>query len=59
MSAVRGVIVGALGLTALEAVVSSQTGTENVSTLIGLVSSAFRRLVDPSVPLIPDLRKAH
>jgi hypothetical protein len=57
VSALRGAVVGMLTLTALEATVSSKDSAGNVSTLIGLAAAAVNRIVDPSVPLIPDLRK--
>lgn len=56
MSALRGALVGVLTLTALEAAVSSKDSAGNVSTVVGLAASAINRLVDPAVPLIPDLR---
>lgn len=56
MSAVGGIVIGTLALSALEAVVTSKAGTENVSTVVDLATKTINRLVDPSVPLIPDLR---
>ena len=57
MSALRGAMVGALGLTLLEATVSSNTAVSNTSGLIKLASDVIVRLVNPTVPLIPDHRK--
>lgn len=53
MSTLRGIILGTLGLTALEAVVSNPQRAKNAGTLFNLATSAVNRLVDPSVPLIP------
>lgn len=57
MSALRGVMGGVIGLSLLEALVSSQKSAQNASGLFVLAASAVNRLVDPSVPLIPDRRK--
>lgn len=56
MSATRGVVAGVLGLSLFEALVSSQTASKNAGGLFDLAASAINRLVDPSVPLIPDRR---
>lgn len=56
MSALRGVVVGVLGLSALQVLVSSPAAANNAGGAIQLAAGAFRRLVDPSVPLIPDRR---
>lgn len=59
MSALRGIIAGTIGLSFLEAVVSSQSAAKNTGALFDLAASAMNRLVDPSVPLIPDRRAGH
>jgi hypothetical protein len=56
VSALRGVAAGALGLTALEAFVSSPSAGSNAGTLFTLATGVVRRLFDPTVPLIPDRR---
>lgn len=56
MSVARGVIAGTLGLAMLQAVVSNQAATANVTGFVGFVSRGLGRWIDPSVPLIPDLR---
>lgn len=56
MSALRGIVLGGLGLTMLEVVVTSRTATDNATTLANLAASAINRIVDPAVPLIPDRR---
>lgn len=55
MSALRGVVAGVLGLSLMEAVVTSTSGASNTGRLFDLAASFVNRLVDPSVPLIPDL----
>lgn len=57
MSALRGALMGALGLTALEAAVSSNRGAKNTGRLFEMAAGFVNRLVDPSVALIPDRRK--
>ena len=57
MSALRGAMVGFLGLTLLEATVSNDKAVNNTSGLIKLAAGAIDRLVNPTVPLIPDRRK--
>lgn len=57
MSALRGLVAGTLGLSLLEAVVSTSKGPAAVGTFTGLATSAINRLVDPAVPLVPDLRQ--
>ena len=56
MSALRGLAVGVLGLSALEVVVANRATASNAGRLFTIASSFVHRLVDPSVPLIPDLR---
>lgn len=57
MSAARGIIAGSLALAALEAAVSNPQSAANTGALFTLAASFVRRLMDPSVPLIPDRRK--
>jgi hypothetical protein len=54
MSALRGAAAGTLGLTALYALISTRGAAENAGTLFTVLTGAVRRLVDPTVPLIPD-----
>lgn len=54
MSALRGLGVGFLALTLLEAAVTSQKAASNASGLVKAVTGAINRVVDPTVPLIPD-----
>lgn len=56
MSALRGVVVGVLSLSALEVAVSNPSAAGNAGRLFTLGASFVNRLVDPTVPLIPDLR---
>lgn len=56
MSALRGAILGALGLTLLEAVTSRPQNARNTGTFFTKGAAVVNRLVDPTVPLIPDLR---
>ena len=57
MSAARGVVAGVLGLSLLEAVLShADAGGGAVGTAFTLLSKVFDRIVNPSVPLIPDTR---
>lgn len=56
MSAVRGVVAGVLGLSLLEAAASSSSAANNAGVLFTASAAVIRRLVDPSVPLIPDRR---
>lgn len=58
MSALRGLLGGVIGLSLLEATVSSAAATNNASAAVTLVTGALRRLIDPAVPLIPDRRAA-
>ena len=52
----RGVVVSWLGLIALHAV-GTTGGAGRVAQLLNDVNSTVGRLLDPSVPAIPDLRK--
>lgn len=54
----RGFIAGILGLTLLEVLVSSKTATQNLGGFFGGAATVFDHLVNPTVPLIPDLRKS-
>lgn len=54
MGAVRGVIVGSVGLVTLYNL--TEGPASGVSTLFGLPGRAAQWLVSPAVPLIPDLR---
>lgn len=59
MSATRGLIAGTLLLTAGEAVLASgdrQAGGGAVGALFTVTASVLNRLMNPAVPLIPDLR---
>lgn len=55
MSALRGVLTGALGLAALQAVLSTGA-TSNLGTLVKIPGDAVRWWLSPTTPLIPDLR---
>lgn len=59
MSATRGLVAGVLALTLTEAVLSSEQHTRNdvVGSTFTLFARAFARLVDPTLPLIPETRK--
>lgn len=65
MSAVRGIVVGALALSFLEAVLVDSpqdapgTRAARFGGLIQLGAKAVNHLVDPAVPLIPDLSTDH
>lgn len=56
MGALRGIAAGTLGLAGLEVLVSSQKAVANAGTLVKLATGFINRMVDPSVPLIPDRR---
>jgi hypothetical protein len=56
VSAARGVLAGTLGLSLLQAFLSSPTASSNAGTLFGVVDGVVKRLMDPAVPLVPDLR---
>lgn len=57
---IRGVLAGSLGLAALQLLLSSSSipgsGTSLVSGLFVNLSKVVNRYMDPTVPLIPDLR---
>lgn len=50
----RGVVMGVFALSALEAFVSNPKAPDRAGTLFDLAAGAVRRLVDPTVALIPD-----
>lgn len=52
----RGFIAGFLSLTILEALVSSSSAVQNATGVFGLLTKGIARIVDPTVPLIPDRR---
>jgi hypothetical protein len=54
----RGAFSGALALIALEAVVRSNTSAGRVGQLLEDVAGIVRRVLDPTVAAIPDLRGA-
>ncbi len=54
----RGLFTGALTLVALQAVVSSNAAAGRVGDMLEHVADLARRLLDPSVPAIPDLAGA-
>lgn len=56
MRGVRGFVVGVLGLSALELLTQSADESK-VTGLLGAPAAAARWLIDPKVPLIPDLTK--
>jgi hypothetical protein len=58
VSAVRGVITGSLGLTALYVLVQ-KTAASNVGGAFDLVTGLINRWMSPSVPLVPDLRTSN
>ena len=53
----RGFILSALILTALDAVVSSAGATARASFLLSIPSSVVTYIVSPTKPAVPDLRK--
>lgn len=61
MSATRGVIVGGLALTLLQATLSTaqkSTSGGPIADAFTLITKVFVRVVDPTVPLIPDTRSS-
>lgn len=56
MSALRGTLVGVVGLSALYAAVSTEAAANRAGGLLSGAAGLFRRFVDPAVPLIPDRR---
>lgn len=55
MSALGGAVGGFLALTLLEVAVTSSQATASTNAIVALVSKAIDRLVDPTLPLIPNL----
>lgn len=55
MSAARGMVTGLLGLTLLEALLSTREATGHVTGTIGALSKGLARWLSPTAPLIPDL----
>jgi len=56
MSALGGFVSGVIGLSLLEAVVSSSQASDRASGVFTGAASLLRHLVSPEVPAIPDLR---
>lgn len=54
---IRGLFAGAIALSLLEALVSTPAAAGNAGVLFTAAAATVRRLIDPSVPLVPDLRK--
>jgi len=57
MSGVRGLVAGVMGLTLMEAMLSTQQATDNVTGLIGFVSHGMNRWLNPYLPLIPWVKR--
>lgn len=57
MSSLRGVAVGFLSLTALQAVVSDRNASGRIGELARGVSGLIQAVLDPRRPAIPDLRE--
>lgn len=55
MSTVRGLVLGVAGLALAEAVVSSQTASNNAGGAVTLISDGLSRWLNPYTPLIPNL----
>lgn len=58
MSARLGFVGTVLALTTLQAVTSSGNATGRVTGALSGVTNTIRRLSDPDIPAIPDLRKS-
>lgn len=58
MSARLGFVGTVLALTTLQAVTSSGNATGRVTGVLGGATNVLRRLSDPNIPAIPDLRKS-
>lgn len=56
MSGIGGFVIGVIGLSALEAVVSSSQATGRVGGAFTSAATVLQHLASPDVPLIPDLR---
>jgi hypothetical protein len=57
VSALRGAAVGALGLTAMHAIVATPQGPGRVGGLLENAGGLVRRFISPAVPAIPDRRE--
>jgi hypothetical protein len=57
MGAVGGFVTGVLGLSVLEAVLSSSDATGRVGGAFTGAAAVLRHLSSPDVPMIPDLRE--
>lgn len=55
---VRGVLMGALTLVALQVFVSNSAAYGSVGGMFDWAASAARRFLDPTVPAIPDFRSS-
>lgn len=53
----RGVLAGLLGLAALHALVSRAESADRAGQLLTRAGGIVRRLLDPAVPAIPDMRE--
>lgn len=58
MSALTGVLSGAIALATLELVISSQSATKAYSGAVGLTTGALARFMDPNVPMFADHSKS-
>lgn len=56
MGSLRGLAIGVLGLTLTDAILSTDKSAQNAGAIVTGAAGIFNRLVDVSVPLIPDLR---
>lgn len=55
----RGFFAAVLGLTLLQAVLSSNESAGRVGGIFGTASTLFEAALNPAVPAIPDLREGH
>ena len=51
----RGILAGSLALVALQAVTATNASAGRVGGMLSAVATGVRVLLDPAVPLIPDL----
>lgn len=49
-------LLGVLALTALDAVLSSPAAAARTGGLVSFPAKAFRRIADPTIPLIPNYK---
>lgn len=56
MSAVRGMLAGALGLAVMQALLSTSTASSALGGIAGFPAKAIKWFLDPRQPLIPDMR---